>query len=272
MRCLKFLSLADLYDYVNRPRRNILEVLYDFRHTTPNIPLEYLFDLIPPIRPRAFSISSSPSAHAGKIQLLVAVVSFKTKLLVKARLGLCSNFLANCAPGTFVPIWVRKGTMDFGLDKDTGELRGLAICVGPGTGIAPFRSFVSEYAHHLRSRGEGAKILVFFGCRNREKDLYFRDEWEKLAERSGCGVRFFTAFSREQEDKEYVQHVVRREAALVSQFVRDGARVYIAGNAKQMPDQVTQEIARAIGKRGDEAEKFVEEMIRLKRLQMDTWS
>merc|ERR1712117_767796 len=113
---------------------------YDFRHTTPNIPLEYLFDLIPPIRPRAFSISSSPSAHAGKIQLLVAVVSFKTKLLVKERLGLCSNFLANCIPGSLVPIWVRKGTMDFGLDRDTGELRGRTICVGPGTGIAPFRS------------------------------------------------------------------------------------------------------------------------------------
>ena len=262
-----------MYDYVNRPRRNILEVLYDFRHTTPNIPLEYLFDLIPPIRPRAFSISSSPSAHAGKIQLLVAVVKYRTKLLVKERLGLCSNFLANCASETLVPIWVRKGTMDFGLDKDTGELRGLTICVGPGTGIAPFRSFVSEYAaHRLRSKGESAKILVFFGCRNREKDLYFRDEWESLKERCGSELRFFNAFSRDQEEREYVQHVVRREAPLVAQFVRDGARVYIAGNAKQMPDQVTQEIARAVGKSGDEADKLVEEMIRLKRLQMDTWS
>ena len=269
---MKFVTVADLYDYVNRPRRNILEVLYDFRHTTPNIPLEYLFDLMPPIRPRAFSISSSPSAHAGKIQLLVAVVSFRTKLLVKERLGLCSNFLASCAPGTLVPIWVRKGTMDFGLDKGTGELRGLTICVGPGTGIAPFRSFVSEYAHHLQSKGESAKILVFFGCRNREKDFYFRDEWESLRERCGGGVRFFTAFSRDQEDKEYVQHVVRRESPLVAQFVRDGARVFIAGNAKQMPDQVTQEIARAVGKSGEEADKFVEEMICLKRLQMDTWS
>ena len=78
--------------------------------------------------------------------------------------------------------------------------------------------------------------------------------------------------SRDQEDKEYVQHVVRREAPLVAQFVRDGARVFIAGNAKQMPDQVTQEVAAAIGLRGEEAEKFVEDMTRHKRLQMDTWS
>ena len=266
------MSIADLYDYVNRPRRNILEVLYDFRHTTPNIPLEYLFDLIPPIRPRAFSISSSPSAHAGKIQLLIAVVTFKTKLLVKERLGLCSNFLANCTPGSLVPIWVRKGTMDFGLDRDTGELRGRTICVGPGTGIAPFRSFVSEYAHRLREKGNDAKILVFFGCRSREKDFYFRKEWEDLQERCGGRLRFFTAFSRDQEDKEYVQHVVGRESPLVAQFVRDGARVYIAGNAKQMPDQVTQEIARSVGKLGHEADKFVEDMIRLKTLQMDTCS
>ena len=57
----------ELYDYCNRPRRNCLEVLYDFRHTTPNIPFEYFLDLFPVIKPRAFSIASSQMAHPGKI-------------------------------------------------------------------------------------------------------------------------------------------------------------------------------------------------------------
>ena len=67
----------ELYDYCNRPRRNILEVLYDFRHTTPNIPLEYLFDLFPVVKPRAFSIASSWDKTPKKIQLLIAVVNYR---------------------------------------------------------------------------------------------------------------------------------------------------------------------------------------------------
>ena len=70
----------ELYDYCNRPKRNILEVLHDFRYTTPNIPVDFLFDLIPAIKPRSFSIASSPFAHPGRIELLVAVVKFKTNL------------------------------------------------------------------------------------------------------------------------------------------------------------------------------------------------
>lgn len=70
----------DLYDYCNRPKRNILEVLHDFRHTTPNIPPEYLFDLIPPIKPRSFSIASSQRYHGSVLELLVAVVHYKTIL------------------------------------------------------------------------------------------------------------------------------------------------------------------------------------------------
>ena len=80
----------ELYDYVNRPRRNILEVLYDFRHTTPNIPLEYLFDLIPAIKPRAFSIASCHQEARRQLQLLVARVKYRSTL-VKPRVGLCST-------------------------------------------------------------------------------------------------------------------------------------------------------------------------------------
>lgn len=105
----------DLFDYCNRPRRSGLEVLADFSiHTVPNIPLEYLFDLFPVIKPRSFSIANSPPPQEGmmpgKIQLLVAIVKYKS-VLVEPRLGLCSNYLANCNIGQKVAIWTKKGTL-----------------------------------------------------------------------------------------------------------------------------------------------------------------
>ena len=127
----------DLFDYCNRPRRNSLEVLNDFSiHTVPNIPLEYIFDIFPIIKPRSFSIANSLKAMPNKIQLLVAVVNYKSKLK-EPRLGLCSNFLANCMPGQKIPIWVKKGTMKIPKDPKLP-----LIMIGPGTGVAPFRSVV----------------------------------------------------------------------------------------------------------------------------------
>ncbi|PKK18587.1 hypothetical protein A306_00000217, partial [Columba livia] len=87
----------ELYSYCNRPRRTTLEALWDFPHTTCAIPPEYLLDLIPRIRPRAFSIASSTLAHPDRIQILVAVVRYKTRLS-KPRRGLCSTWLASLNP------------------------------------------------------------------------------------------------------------------------------------------------------------------------------
>ena len=104
----------ELFNYCNRPRRNSLEVLSDFSlHTVPNIPFEYLFDLFPVMKPRSFSIANSLSFVPDRIQLLVAVVKYKAKLMEEPRLGLCSNFLANLNIGDMVNIWVKKGTISF---------------------------------------------------------------------------------------------------------------------------------------------------------------
>ena len=118
----------ELYDYCNRPRRNILEVLYDFRYTTPQIPLEYLFDLLPVIKPRAFSIASSWDLDPSKIQLLIAVVRYQSKRLKAPRLGLCSNWITRLSPGDQVTIWIKPGTLRFPPDNSP------VVMVGPGTG------------------------------------------------------------------------------------------------------------------------------------------
>ncbi|XP_029775443.1 NADPH-dependent diflavin oxidoreductase 1 isoform X3 [Suricata suricatta] len=131
----------ELYSYCNRPRRTILEVLCDFPHTAGAIPVDYLLDLVPPIRPRAFSIASSLLAHPSKLQILIAVVQYQTRLK-EPRRGLCSSWLASLDPGrgpVQVPLWVRPGSLTFPETPDVP-----VIMVGPGTGVAPFRAAVQE--------------------------------------------------------------------------------------------------------------------------------
>lgn len=102
----------DLYSYVNRPRRNIVEVLRDFPHATKNLSLSMLFEILPPIKPRDFSIASSYKANPSEIHILVAVVKYKTKL-VEMRLGLCSNYLADLEEGDRISVWLKNGSFRF---------------------------------------------------------------------------------------------------------------------------------------------------------------
>ena len=185
------------------------------------------------------------------------------------RLGLCSNYLANVSIGTKIPIWVKKGTLKFPNNEPTLPY----ILVGPGTGVAPFRSLI---LNELTS-GSKRPIYLIFGCRSRFNDFYFQTEWEKLRE-NFANFQVLTAFSRDQEDKYYVQHVIQDNKQLFGNLlVNQDAFVYIAGNSKNMPDQVQDAFKEALLTQDDEndekeAKKFIEQLIKDKRLQMETWS
>ncbi|NWZ90552.1 NDOR1 oxidoreductase, partial [Nesospiza acunhae] len=210
----------ELYSYCNRPRRTTLEVLWDFPHSTCAIPADYLLDLIPRIRPRAFSIASSLLAHPERMQILVAVVRYKTRLS-KPRRGLCSTWLASLNPeqgDVRVPLWVKKGGMKFPADPATP-----VIMIGPGTGVAPFRAAIQERVA-LGRRGN----CLFFGCRHQSKDFYCQTEWEELVTKGF--LTLFTAFSRDQEEKVYVQHRIRENGKLVWELLSsEDAHIYLAG-------------------------------------------
>ncbi|KAG8549501.1 hypothetical protein GDO81_020980 [Engystomops pustulosus] len=256
----------ELYTYCNRPRRTTLEVLIDFPHTTPCIPADYLLELFPRIRPRTFSIASSMQVHPNKLQILMAVVQYKTRLH-EVRRGLCSSWLASISPedGKRVPLWVKKGTLKFPSDPDTP-----LIMVGPGTGVAPFHSAIQERA----ALGKAGNNL-FFGCRGKNKDFYYKDEWEAL-EKMGH-LRLFTAFSRDQEEKIYVQHRITENAAYLWElFSSKQAYFYIAGNAKSMPNQVTDALKSIFQSEGGmsalEAEQYLVMLEKCGRFQSETWS
>ncbi|XP_051022488.1 NADPH-dependent diflavin oxidoreductase 1 isoform X3 [Acomys russatus] len=257
----------ELWEYCNRPRRTIVEVLCDFPHTAAAIPPDCLLDLIPRIRPRAFSIASSLLAHPGRLQILVAVVEYQTRLK-EPRRGLCSSWLASLNPGqgpVRVPLWVRPGSFRFPETPDTP-----VIMVGPGTGVAPFRAAIQERVAHGQTGN-----LLFFGCRLRDQDFYWETEWQEL-EKKGS-LTLVTAFSREQERKIYVQHRLRELGPLVWELLdRRAAYFYLAGNAKDMPTDVSEALKSIFQEEGQlsntDADTYLARLQQTLRFQTETWA
>ncbi|KAM3874568.1 NADPH-dependent diflavin oxidoreductase 1 [Diretmus argenteus] len=257
----------ELHTYCNRVRRTALEVLVDFPHVSAELKVDYLLDLFPEIQPRSFSIASSLQAHPHRLHILVAVVRYKTKMH-KPRKGLCSTWLASLDPAqgeVYVPLWTKKGTLKFPKERDTP-----VIMVGPGTGVAPFRSAL----HERITDGKNGNVL-FFGCRSEASDFYFSSEWKEMT--AAGQLALFTAFSRDQEDKVYVQHRVKEQAKLLWDLIANkNACFYIAGNAKQMPDSVCEALKEAFKQEGglsaEEADQMLDTLERTGRFHSETWS
>ncbi|XP_050533690.1 NADPH-dependent diflavin oxidoreductase 1 [Daktulosphaira vitifoliae] len=264
---ISFEGQEELYNYCNRPRRTILEVLNDFPHAISNISLSYLFEIFSPIRPRAFSIASAPSVHQNEIHILVAVVKYKTKLLAQ-RVGLCSTWLATLEIGDKIPAWIQKGTFKLPFSQSCN-----IIMIGPGTGVAPFRSYIHETLSNRT--GNGKSLHLFFGARNRLGDFYFEDEWKKLIIENK--LLLYTAFSRDQNYKVYVQHKIKEQGGNLYKLLTDSeCYVFIAGNAKNMPDAIKTEFANIFMKYGnlnnEESINIINNMEHNGRYQTETWS
>ena len=233
----------EIYDYCVRPKRSILEVLLDFPNTVKNIKFEYIFDLIPPIKPRSFSIASASIAHKNEIHLIVGVVSYRT-LMKRPRLGLCSNYLARMNAFKGENDNLDRDKIRFVLRRSSFKLpsddRTPIVMIGPGLGIAPFRSFIedraSRFASPLKEDVESTATIkavnnhLYFGCRYEEKDFYFRKELEQYVSDGLMTLR--VAFSR-QQPKQYVQDLVLEDEEKIYNLIEnEGAVVYVAGNSK----------------------------------------
>lgn len=156
----------DLFTYANRPRRTILEVLRDFHKATSKLNLQILFEIFQFIKTRSFSIASCP--EYGKLDLLVAVVEYKT-MMSKPRKGLCSNWLKNLRCGDEILAVIKKGT--FKIPNDVDSVMPI-VMVGPGTGLAPFRSLLLQRLHRLKDQSNMPRYTLFFGCRGEAVDFH----------------------------------------------------------------------------------------------------
>ena len=154
------------------------------------------------------------------------------------------------------------------------------VCIGPGTGVAPFRSIINERVHSLGVK----QNYLYFGCRSREKDYYFESEWREMSSKGDC--RVYAAFSRDQPEKIYVQDVMWTNRVEMFRLIdRDECLILLAGNSKRMPDDVMAYLEKIIAeglletKRAEnreEADLAAKEYVRgldlKRRIQMETWS
>lgn len=216
-------------------KNQLVEILLQFPSHTAD-PLE-LLSYLRPLQPRLYSISSSPLANPRKATIAVAVVRYVQD--TRERRGVCSCYLAECIDVRDKCFVYIHSNPDFRLPNDS---KTPIIMIGPGTGVAPFRSFVQQ----LCLKGGPAPSLVpmlFFGCRHREKDFLYRTELQELHDNGD--IKLITAFSRDQKHKIYVQDRLQEQRHCISEYVQAGGYIYVCGDARHMAvavDQVLREI------------------------------
>ncbi|EGD55572.1 bifunctional nitrate reductase/sulfite reductase flavoprotein subunit alpha [Gordonia neofelifaecis] len=191
------------------------------------------------LQPRLYSISSSPAAHPDRVEATVSIVRFGES--GAQRHGVCSGFLAEGGDDGMASVFIQSNK-NFGPPADPAAP---AIMIGPGTGIAPFRGFL----HERSATGATGDNWVFFGERHRESGFYYSDELAEF-QRTGLLTRLDVAFSRDQPDKVYVQHLMAERAADIWDWLRRGAHVYVCGDAKHMARDVDAALRSVVAEHG----------------------
>jgi sulfite reductase (NADPH) flavoprotein alpha-component len=227
--------------------------LYDLLIEYPGVlqSPEDLVAMLPKLTPRLYSISSSPIAHAGQIHATVAVARYNAHN--GERGGVCSTLFADRASvSDRLPIYIQPNKKF----RIPGDPDAPMIMIGPGTGIAPFRGFL----HERRVLGAKGRNWLFFGERSAATDYLYREELESMYA-DGHLTRLDTAFSRDQENKVYVQDRMLEQAPLFWSWLQDGASVYVCGDAARMAKDVHAALQTIIEKQAGVSAQAAEEYV-----------
>lgn len=188
--------------------------------------IDNLLEILLPIAPRLYSIASSVEAHDGEVHLTVNLNKFKVNEKIKT--GLASQFLADYPENETIEFYIHKN-QNFRLPNEETDV----IMIGPGTGIAPFRSFIA----HRDATGAEGRNWLFFGEQYFTLDFYYQTEIQEWIA-TGVLAKLDTAFSRDQEKKIYVQDRIREKANEFNKWLENGASLYICGQKNPMSNDV----------------------------------
>jgi len=234
--------------------RDILDLLLPF----PQIEFsaaEFLA-LLKPLQHRAYSISSSSKPYPDSVHLTVASVRYQGH--GRLHKGVCSTFLADLVDQTTDVRCFFTPNKVFRVPEDNGRP---IIMVGPGTGIAPFRAFLQE----RKARAASGKNWLFFGDRNAATDFIYREELEAM-QAEGLLDRLDLAFSRDQEQKIYVQGRMREHGAELFAWLEQGGYFFVCGDAYHMAKDVDKALHDVIAEHGQLSEQqAVDYVNRLKK-------
>ena len=225
---------------------------------------EALLAALRPLAPRLYSIASSPKAVGEEVHLTVAVVDYEAH--GSAHWGAASSLLAATAEDGRLPVFIEPNER-FRLPAD--DSRDI-IMIGPGTGVAPFRAFVQE----RRESGAAGRNWLFFGNRHFASDFLYQVEWQQALQ-DGSLHRLDLAFSRDSEQKTYIQQRLRERGAELHAWLEGGAHIYVCGDSKHMARDVHAALVDVIAAHGghsaEAAQAWLGELLQQGRYARDVY-
>ncbi|WP_110114279.1 cytochrome P450 [Bacillus sp. CGMCC 1.16541] len=253
-----------------RKRVTMLELIEQYRAC--EMPFEQFLSLLPPLKARYYSISSSPLVHEGEASITVGVVRGEAWSGNGEYKGTASNYLANRSVGETIACFIQTPQSHFQLPADPETPM---VLIGPGTGIAPFRGFI-QARRMLMKQGEAlGPAHLYFGCRNPEHDYLYKEELMQ-AEQEGL-ITLHTAFSRcEGQPKMYVQHQLAKTGNDVLPLLKEHGRLYICGDGSKMAPDVEKTLIKAYSKlyktTEEEATNWLQQLETEGRYAKDVWA
>ncbi len=226
---------------------------------------EQLAGLLRPLAPRLYSISSAPEEVGEEVHLTVGVLRYEHNGI--SRTGAASGFLGErLEEEGSVRVFVEENPR-FRLPENPDTP---VIMIGAGTGVAPFRAFMQQRA----ANGDSGKNWLIFGNQHFTQDFLYQTEWQGWA-KDGLLNKYDFAWSRDQEEKIYVQHKIREEAAELWQWLQQGAHIYVCGDASRMAKDVEQALLDTIAEQGglsaDDADEYLDNLRQEGRYQRDVY-
>ncbi|MGN7329480.1 assimilatory sulfite reductase (NADPH) flavoprotein subunit [Bacillus pumilus] len=214
---------------------------------------------------RLYSIASSLKANEEEVHLTIGAVRYDAH--GRERQGVCSILCAErLEPGDTLPVYIQHN-QNFKLPENPDDP---IIMVGPGTGIAPFRSFMQE----REEIGASGKSWLFFGDQHFVTDFLYQTEWQKWL-KDGVLTKMDVAFSRDSEEKVYVQHQMKKQSKELFEWLEQGASVYVCGDEKHMAHDVHHTLLSIIQEEGamskEKAESYLANLQQQKRYQRDVY-
>ncbi|SMQ86717.1 sulfite reductase (NADPH) flavoprotein alpha-component [Bacillus sp. OV166] len=254
-------SINQLKEYIDG--RDLIDLLRDFGPWKASA--QEIVSILRKISPRLYSIASSITPNPEEVHLTIGAVRYTAH--GRERKGVCSVLCAErLQKGDTLPVFIQQNkhfNLPVSQDKDI-------IMVGPGTGIAPFRSFIQELAVNEAT----GRSWLFFGDQHLASDFLYQNELEKY-QKDGVLTRLEAVFSRDTTQKVYVQHKILENSKELFEWLENGAYFYVCGDKQYMAKDVHNTLINVIEKEGmmtrEAAEAYLNDMQKQGRYQRDVY-
>lgn len=253
----------DSFDKKEVEGKDLLDIIREFGPWKGNI--TSFLEVLRPLAPRLYSIANSLEAYPDEVHVTIGSVKYEAH--GRQRLGVCSVYCAERKEiGDTLPVYVQKNP-NFRLPENPDDA---IIMIGAGTGVAPYRAFMQE-REEIDAKG---KNWLFFGDQHFRTDFLYQVEWQQW-KKDGLLTNIDLAFSRDAEEKVYVQHRMLKKKEEFYRWLEEGAYVYVCGDKNKMAKDVEKTILTIVqdvgNKTEEEAKEYVQMLRQEKRYQRDVY-